>query len=249
MKLDTESLCWQFSVYEWLFREFGGYSEFLKSDLVLPTPTYFPSADEIDIFNRVRRYAMMEEWPCRLENYDESDPLEEITARMPKLESNQGGTAGHITSENQEIIIRYNTALLNNPMSLVATFSHELAHYLMFTAKTEPPMGWDNHEFTTDLTAIYLGFGVFLANSSVQFGQWQDNVMQGWKISRQGYLGELDISYGLAIFCLLKECETKPVMNQLKPNPRSYFKKALHHITKQHQTELESLKQISPNHH
>lgn len=245
MKLDQETVQWQFSVFEWLFREFGGVEELLKTEVILPTPEYFPSSDVSDVFDKVRHYARLEEWPCRLETYDELDPLNDITARMPKSDSSSGGTAGHITTEDKEVIIRYNSSQLNNPMSLVATFSHELAHYLMAAAQTEPPAGWDNHEYTTDLTAVYLGFGVFLANSSIQFSQWQDNEMQGWGISGQGYLSELELSYGLAIFCLLKGCEIKPVLKHLKPDIRSQMKKATKHIQRKYNVELEQLKNSS----
>src|SRR5205085_12416082 len=51
-------------------------------------------------------------------------------------------------------------SLLAHPGRLIATFAHELAHYLLATAPTSPPCEDDEHEFLTDLTAAYLGFGV-----------------------------------------------------------------------------------------
>jgi len=246
MKLNQDSLRWQFDVYEWLFSNFGGYADFLKTELPLPTPEFFPEPDPELIFERVKQYAGMANWPCRLETYDESTPVDEITSRMPGSGAPSGGSAGHITTENEEIVIRYNETTGRDPLSLVATFGHELAHYLMFCSKSEPPFGWEQHEFTTDLTGVFMGFGVFLANSSFQFTQWQDHQMQGWQTSRQGYLGELDLSYGLALFCLLKDTDTKPVIRHLKPTPRSYFKTALKHLVKKHLAEIEGLKAVQP---
>ncbi|MDX6851136.1 hypothetical protein SCD92_17290, partial [Gilvimarinus sp. SDUM040013] len=56
-----------------------------------------------------------------------------------------------------------------SPTQLVATFAHELSHYLTCTANEPPPGGWDNWEFATDIAATFLGFGVFMANSSFNF--------------------------------------------------------------------------------
>ena len=71
------------------------------------------------------------------------------------------------------MVITYNPSLTDDIDAMIATFAHELGHYLMSTAKTAPPGGWELHELHTDLTAVYLGFGLFLANSARSFGQFQ----------------------------------------------------------------------------
>ncbi|MDH4318404.1 MAG: hypothetical protein OEV64_08445 [Desulfobulbaceae bacterium] len=44
---------------------------------------------------------------------------------------------------------------------MIATFAHELSHYLIATAPEPPPGGWESWKFATDIGATFLGFGIF----------------------------------------------------------------------------------------
>jgi hypothetical protein len=103
-------------------------------------------------------------------------------------------------SGDQIAEIRYNPKHLANPESLIATFAHELSHYLMSNAKSDPPGGWDIHELTTDLTAVYLGFGIFMSNSAWNFEGHSSYDQQGWQYERQGYLTERGLVTAIAIW-------------------------------------------------
>ena len=95
--------------------------------------------------------------------------------------------------------ITYNPALSDDPTALIATFAHELGHYLMSTARSDPPGGWELHELHTDLAAVHLGFGLFLANSARSFSQFQSAGMMGWSSRSQGYLSEGALTTALVI--------------------------------------------------
>ena len=97
-------------------------------------------------------------------------------------------------------VITYDPELENDQQALVATFAHELGHYLMATAASAPPGGWELQELHTDLAAVYLGFGIFMANSAWSFGQFQSAGMIGWSSRTQGYLSEVALVSALAIF-------------------------------------------------
>ena len=56
------------------------------------------------------------------------------------------------------------------------------------------------HELATDLLTVYLGFGIFGANSAFNFSQHHDTMSQGWKYSRSGYLNERAWVFALALF-------------------------------------------------
>lgn len=244
MKLDPESLQWQFDVYRWLFQNFGGYTSFLTRDLVLPTSEFSPENHPKSIFERMKHFAWMSDWPCYLSTNDEPLPIENAKpypdcVYRPETEEDD-------SEENQPTIFHYCEGLDDQPTQVIATFAHYLAYYQIHQASTSPPLGGEYLEYTTDLTAVFLGFGVFVANASFQFSQWQDHAWQGWSYRRQGYLGELDLAYGLALFCLLKDCNPKPVRRHLRPNPRSYFKTALRHLRKHHRSDLEALMNVQP---
>jgi hypothetical protein len=56
----------------------------------------------------------------------------------PILAIQNGPSSPHGTfqaTEENEVIITYNPSLASQPIQLVATFAHELAHYLTATSK------------------------------------------------------------------------------------------------------------------
>jgi len=244
MKLDDDSIAWQFEAYRWFLENFGGWKEFEKTQLALPIRSHFAGKCPEDIFEEVKVLAQMEEWPCRLEMIQQEQGLEEILRTVPHRMDNSSA-AGDFRVSEEEVVIRYAERSARNLPVLISTLAHELAHYLMLTAKTDPPQGWENHEYTTDLCAVFMGFGVFLANTSFEFSQFSDGMMIGWQTSRLGYLGELDLSYGLALYCLLQDIPYVEVKPHLKRNPRSYTKTGMKHLKKKFEAQVEELRSIA----
>jgi len=230
---DTE---FQIETYKWLLKHFGGKDFYEEAQLVLPTREYFPSkvnspeeaAEET--FETVKKYAGMEEWPCKLIAQEEDiDPIVGETLVVQNAPKSALGTFEHKGEE--EVVITYNPASLSNPTQLVATFAHELSHYLTGTAIEPPPGGWDNWEFATDIAATFLGFGVFMANSTFNFSQYTFTGSQGWQTSGGGYLTESEHVYALAIFMLLKNIPASEALACLKPNLKKLLKKAIKEIS------------------
>ena len=86
----------------------------------------------------------------------------------------------------------------------------------------------DNHEYYTDLTAIYFGFGIFMANTCNQRETWSDNKgYSGWAIGRQGYLPQQMIVYALAVQAYLQGRKDPEWADQLDKIPRKMFKQSL----------------------
>ena len=79
---------------------------------------------------------------------------------------------------------------LKNPISLIATLSHELAHQILLGENRIE----ENDEYLTDLTAIAYGFGIFIGNSRFEFSASGF----GWESSGQGYLPEQVTAYAMA---------------------------------------------------
>lgn len=86
--------------------------------------------------------------------------------------------------ENGRQVIEFNNEQLVNLTSVTATIAHEVAHIKLMTLG-DPE---EDEEFLTDLTAIYFGFGIFIANSTFSFDQWQDDYHQKWSMKKTGYL-------------------------------------------------------------
>ena len=81
------------------------------------------------------------------------------------------------------------------------------------------------------MTAAYLGFGVFMANSVFEFEAVQDGPMQGWRYGRSGYLPEQDLVFATALFNAVKELDPHPACQSLKPHLAKLLKRALRDLT------------------
>jgi hypothetical protein len=250
--LSTADSEFQIATFKWLLRNFGGDDFYQISQLILPTRDYFPSLINspekaaIETFEAVKKHAGLDNWQCSLVAQEEDiDAVVAPTLAIKNAPTSPQGTF-QATPEN-EVIITYNPALTLKPIQLVATFAHELAHYLTVTSQEEPPGGWANWEFATDLAATFLGFGVFMANSAFNFNQFSNTDSQGWQSSRSGYLSESEHIYALTLFLNLKDLPIASVMPHLKPHLRKLLKKAHKEINRTEVIEeLKAVKLLTP---
>lgn len=208
--LSDEDNLFQVECYRWLLTHFGGPNFYQDTELILPTDEFFPVEATSNrhaaetTFEQVKKFAGMGDWPCELKEQDSDiDTRVAPTLAVAGAPRKPLGTFS-INDDGSGATITYNPALVSNPTQMVATFAHELAHYLTGTAPSAPPGGWENWEFATDIAATFLGFGVFMANATFNFQQHSDTEVQGWQVSGGGYLSESEHSYSLAIFMLLK---------------------------------------------
>lgn len=257
--IDRDTIDWEFETFEWLFRNFGGYRQFLGAELVRPTDDYFQVEKGLSghqvaeaLFAQVKSLARLEQWPCRLVAQETGpDPVVGEAQLLQGLEARPAGTFAVDLQETDGgdaegvVVITYDPALLSDPMSLVATFAHELSHYLLATAHSLPPGEEDLLEHATDLTAVYLGFGIFLANSSFRFAQFGDAFSAGWSTRRQGYMTERELVFALAIFATLLDLPVATVVEHLKPDLGRLFRKAMRTVADEDER-LSVLRSIDP---
>lgn len=119
-------------------------------------------------------------------------------------------------------IISIERSQLKNPISLIATISHELAHEILLAENRID----ENDEYLTDLTAIAYGFGIFIGNSKFLFSSFITNGGYGWRSSSQGYLPELIIVYAMAKLSTERNEETN-YSQFLNESMSSHFDKSL----------------------
>lgn len=244
---------WIFDTYAWALENFGTDVFYQYTELSLPNDKFFPDKlDDLDdvaegLFTRVRQYAGMEEWPCRLVAQDED--ANPVVGPALLIKGAPGGPAGTFSvsgGKTPTIKITYNPSQLKRPESLIATFAHELAHYLIHSVESHPPGGEEYEEQATDLVAIFMGFGVFLANSAFSFSQYTGVDSQGWRTLAQGYLSEIEMVYGLAVFCHLKDIDYRDVQPYLDKSLRKTLKTAAKEMN-HHPEEVGRLRSIKSN--
>ncbi len=229
--LSDDRFFFQIDTYKWLLQNFDSNYFYGKCPLILPTEEFFPEiaqGEKIkvnDLFEQVKDYAGMDSWECNLLAQD--DDFEDLISKELFLGEAGSSPLGTFSIDEGKPLITYNPELRKKPDNLIATFAHELAHLLIAGCEVEPPDGWENEELVTDLAAIFMGFGLFIANSSFQHGHFSNGQDTGWKSQKSGYLAEHEASFALAIFLKLKNIEFKDVSRYMDANVKTYVKMAL----------------------
>jgi hypothetical protein len=229
--LDESTSQWLFDAFAWSLRNFDPQVFYQETVLVTPSNRHFPGKENSAegmaqlIFDQVKQYAGMSHWPCRLLNANESA----VSApAQVMIEGPIRGSKGLITQSVEpahQLAIPYNSQQLAKPEALIAQYAHTLAHYLGQTAQEPPPGGEQFWPQATELLAIFMGFGLMIANSAYTFrggcGSCYNPLAE-----RSAYLSQDEATYALAIFSTLKDIPPKDVLAHLKSYLRPVFKRA-----------------------
>lgn len=226
---------WIENSFQWFLETFGR-DEFLKHKTILPDASFFPdkyngTEEAVDrVVERVCNY--MDVNP----NLIEIGFLEDLQQREPS-EGTTGyrshdGAAGLYYPKSEEgsrkkIVL--NVSLFKNPTKLVGTIAHELGHFILLGGGKITSQQED-HEYLKDLLTVFLGLGVFTANSAFQFSQWQDTTHQGWSSSRAGYMTEEMYGYSLALYAWTRNDKKPTWLKFLNMNVAHYLKQSLEYF-------------------
>ena len=233
--LDEGSTLWIFEAYAWAFRNFG--SDILHHDTILVTPSnrHFPeqarSAEEIvsTSFQRVIAYAGMQNWPCQPVPVTACSE-QPVTAIQISHAPRGPAAAISVSGASTNIPVAFDAHQVRKPHVLIAIFAQELAKHLGATAQEIPPGGEQLRPVAYDLLAVFMGFGLFLANSALEVGKGGCSGC-GVSVQRLGNLTEEEATYALAVFCALKDIQADEVEPHLKKTLRAFFRKAVKEIT------------------
>jgi hypothetical protein len=219
-----------------------GRRRMLEAKVVLPTAEDFPdpydgtpAAAEM-LFCRVCAYMQVDRESVELEIFpDEAEQLREIlpywrgdgTKRAAGLYVHHAKDDSNEEEQGEEksTVVAIRSTKLKDPLSLVATVAHELGHVILLGGGLLDPKTSD-HEPMTDLLTVFLGLGIFTANSAGRFKQYQQDRRQGWSMQRLGYLPEEVYGYALARFAAERGEHKTEWVRHLSTNIRTYFKRS-----------------------
>lgn len=235
--LDEASVGWLFDTFLWAQKQLDKDIFYNKSLLILPSNEFFPghsdnAADMAQLmFDKVQEYSQLQHWPCRLFAQDSLQPEQ---TGLPYIEGDLRSERVIDQSNNQEqfFTILYNPDQVKNPQAMISHFSQTLAYYLLFLSPEKPENAEENMPQLSEVIGVFMGFGLVLANSAFNYKNITCGSCKTVSTDRESYLSQYDITYALAIFCVLKGIDKKQVLPSLKKTLRSFFKKAYNEVIK-----------------
>lgn len=164
---DEHCKSWIEDRLHWLYDQFPD-NVYNGRKMILPLEKFFP--DKYDqskrsvqtMFDRVCGYMDVDPEHVHLELVQEVKEgfwlVNDLGHAMPQA-------AGTFSFGERKLRVRIDQAGLHDPMALVGTMAHELAHVRLLGEHRYHAKYFDN-ELLTDLTVVFLGLGIFLANSA-----------------------------------------------------------------------------------
>ena len=233
--IDHDTVEWILECWQWLDEILQPIDAAPQRALIFPSRSEFPDTvlngqrKAEYYFDLVREKCGMSQWPAELRAQDPARDLGKniVFGRHVKTSP----PLGTFQAKGNAAIITYDPAIVDDPIQLVATFAHELAHYVLRTFPQLPPGGNDLEELATDLATVHLGFGLFGANTAFNFSQETNYDRQGWSTSRSGYLGENGWCFACALFAEILGVDTASYQAYAKPSVASQIKKNRHYIS------------------
>jgi len=221
----------------WLLTRLGellrraDWQQFVCTPIVLPRPEFFPdrftrsASGVLRLIRRLFRYADLE-LRAQIELYEGRPPPSQLTGAPYHHE----GAAGLFLGIDGEVAcFGADLALLGDPAGITATMAHEVAHaFRSHHGLCEDDR--DVEEELTDLTAVFLGFGVLSANAALRHRSqaMADGTLRSqWSVQRIGYLSPQELCFALACQIHVRGAGREAVQACLETNQVSYFRAAL----------------------
>ncbi len=228
--LDAREKTWVELRMQWLAERLG-FERLRTVEVLTPTDRHFPEdyhgtdADVERIFHRVREWMGIDRNTVCCEMFSGSRPSSYLV--------DDRGTALGLYQQRDDGADRHKIWIersqARDPMMVVATVAHELAHSILLGENLLTSADAD-HEFVTDLLPIACGLGIFPANAAIilenhqmQRGSWQS-------VTKAGYLPARMFGYALAVFAWLRDERRPEWRRHLRGDSRSVLKAGLRYL-------------------
>lgn len=215
-----------------------GYERFASWPIVQPTrdslpDSWEPSLNSVAILlRRLMMYANID-LPAEITAYDRR-----ISEDHPNVPAWFAGIEDGVCKFGIDI------HEMSDPQSLIAALSHEIAHaYRRLHGLVDDDRQVE--EKLTDLTAVYLGLGVFVVNAAERYRKSGLVVgylaVTNWSVSSGGYLDSESLCFLLASQFAAREENPQRWLKHLEPNQATYVKRYFESLSSQRTQLLEQL--------
>lgn len=197
-----------------------GWEQFVLAPILVPSRRWFPEEWSDSIYDahlvtqRLMHYAKLDTLDVVIEGFIE----------MHDAPTESGDASGYFTGiENDVAYFGLKQSTLADPEIAAGTMAHEVAHaWRTFHRDRLEPAAKDQEEILTDITTVYLGFGVLTTNDSYRFRSHGDMRRQSWGSSSYGYLPLQAMSFllGMQLAARNRDEEIESITSQLEPNQK-----------------------------
>ncbi len=207
-----------------------GHQCFVAGHVLLPDDRYFPDRWRPDALG-CRRIALRLMRYAGLEKLDASMEVFHGVARVDDSH-HVGAAAVFYGIEEDMALFGIDASQLNDSQAVVGALCHEVAHAYRAYHGLEVE-DRDREEMLTDITTIYLGFGVMTTNitSRHRSAALDGSSLVGheWSHSSLGYLSPQAMAYSLALQTVVRsygDTSTGETEKFLEPNQRKMYRAA-----------------------
>jgi hypothetical protein len=106
-----------------------------NTELVLPTSGWFEFDPDSELnkaeqmYRQTAEYCGIADWPVKIVEFGDHGPVP--IADLGTIESGNSAAGTFVISTEDEIQIGYSASIKDYPHRLIATFAHEIAHYII----------------------------------------------------------------------------------------------------------------------
>jgi hypothetical protein len=208
----------------------AGSDRFLSAAILEPNDRSFPdpwTPDAAGIERLLRRllgYATLEGLTLTLEIARFSEAAGNVM--MDGTASGHQGTAAWFAGIRDGVCaFGVDTNGLDDPMGLIGTLAHEVAHAYRHEKHLRQPIT-AHEERLTDLTTVYLGSGILTTNATQRFRSGRKGAGSWYSRAHAGYLSMQAMSFLLAAQIVARGVPASPIARALSSNQRACFEAA-----------------------
>ncbi|HLL22549.1 MAG TPA: hypothetical protein VK427_10475 [Kofleriaceae bacterium] len=208
---------WLWAALETLIKA-RGEPIFLTAPILLPIDAHFPdrwTPDEHGVArlaSRLLGYAGLAHLGVDVEVFSEPTEVREVglDGRAAKT-AHVGAAAWFAGIRDGRCQFGAEADQLDDALGLVGAMAHEIAHAYRRAHRLEH-RDRDMEEKLTDVTTIYLGFGVLTTAASARYiTRHHDNLGSSYSHKRQGYLAPYELAFMLASQLHLRGYDTRTI--------------------------------------
>ncbi len=245
----------------WLIRALGdlinkqGHDPFVSMPIVEPSPKFFPDKWTFTLrgldrlVRRLMQYARLDDMDPQLATFSETNMVHS---------SNEHSKACRVTAgvflgiEGNKCFLAFNENAPADAEYMAGVMAHEVAHVYRTRHGLDVLSSEEDEELLTDVTAVYLGFGMLVANVRYRVRTYGTGVGPyatfNWENSGAGYLTPQAFAYLLALQFVARDLSPSHcdrLIKQLEPDQAAFTKTAMSALHGQSE-ELPRLLKLGP---